>query len=97
MVFGVEKKLRDNFKVWKEGGKTPTIVFEFTSKKTMREDRDVKRPLYEQVLKVPEYVLFDPTGDYLKPRLQGFRLVHLPDRCEHPARRSNRGPRSRLY
>src|SRR5262249_11103936 len=25
-------------------------------------------------LGVAEYFLFDPTGDYLKPRLQGFRL-----------------------
>src|SRR5204863_489643 len=26
-------------------------------------------------LKVDEYFLFDPYGDYLSPRLQGFRLV----------------------
>ena len=28
-----------------------------------------KRPLYERTLRVPEYFLFDPTGDYLRPRL----------------------------
>jgi Uma2 family endonuclease len=34
-----------------------------------------KYQIYEQVLGVAEYFLFDPTGDYLEPRLQGFRLV----------------------
>jgi hypothetical protein len=34
-----------------------------------------KAPLYQEQLRIPEYFLFDPTGDYLKPRLQGFRIV----------------------
>jgi Uma2 family endonuclease len=34
-----------------------------------------KYQIYEQVLGVVEYFLFDPTGDYLEPRLQGYRLV----------------------
>jgi Uma2 family endonuclease len=74
VVFGVEKWIRDSYKVWEEGGRLPSVVFEFTSKKTRHEDVKKKRPLYEQVLKVAEYFQFDPTGDYLKPRLQGLRL-----------------------
>lgn len=74
VVFGVEKKVRDNYKAWEEGGHLPSVVFEITSKKTRHEDARKKRPLYEQALKVPEYFQFDPTGDYLQPRLQGFRL-----------------------
>jgi Uma2 family endonuclease len=74
VVFGVEKKPRPNFKAWEEGGRLPSVVFEFTSKKTRHEDLKKKRPLYEQVLKVAEYFQFDPTGDYLKPILQGLRL-----------------------
>jgi Uma2 family endonuclease len=74
VVFGVEKKVRRNFKAWEEGGRLPSVIFEFTSKKTRHEDVKKKLPLYEQVLKVAEYFQFDPTGDYLKPRLQGFRL-----------------------
>jgi len=31
--------------------------------------------VHRDVLKVPEYFQFDPTEDYLKPPLQGFRLV----------------------
>lgn len=75
VVFGVQMRQRDCYKAWEEGGKLPAVVFEFTSRETRREDTDTKRPRYEQVLKVPEYFLFDPTGDYLKPRLQGFRPV----------------------
>ncbi len=75
IVFGVRKPPRDCYKVWEEGGRTPDVVFEFTSKKTRKEDTHTKRRLYEQVLKVSEYFLFDPTGDYLRPRLQGFRRV----------------------
>ena len=74
VVFGAENRLRDSYKAWEEGGRLPSVVFEFTSKKTRHEDVKKKRPLYEQVLKVAEYFQFDPTGDYLKPRLQGFRL-----------------------
>ncbi len=75
VVFGVDKRPRDCYKVWEEGGKTPDVVFEITSKKTRREDTHTKRRLYERVLKVSEYFLFDPKGDYLRPRLQGYRLV----------------------
>lgn len=73
VVFGVEKKQRDIYKLWEEGV-TPSVIFEFTSKKTRTEDELDKFPLYEKVLEVEEYFRFDPTGDYLRPRLQGFRL-----------------------
>src|SRR5262249_34098852 len=46
-----------------------------------------KPELYAR-LRVPEYFLFDPFGDYLQPRLQGYRLVsgiHEPMR-EYPLR-----------
>ncbi len=75
VVFGPTPDLRDSYMAWKDKGRLPSVVFEFTSHKTQREDTDTKLPLYEGVLKTPEYFLFDPTGDYLKPRLQGYRLV----------------------
>ncbi len=75
VVFDVPKHERDTFMVWKENGRTPNVVFEITSKKTRRQDTDRKRPMYERILRVPEYFMFDPTGDYLRPRLQGYRLV----------------------
>jgi Uma2 family endonuclease len=75
VVFGVDPHLRNSFKTWQEGDHTPDVVFEFTSKKTRREDTHTKRPLYEQRLRVPEYFQFDPTADYLRPPLQGMRLI----------------------
>jgi len=74
VVRGVEKKRRDNYLVWEEGT-APDVVIEITSKSTKREDKKTKWELYRDVLKVPEYFQFDPTQDYLKPPLQGFRLV----------------------
>ena len=74
VVFGVPNGLRENYKSWENGGKIPAIVFEFTSKKTAIEDQDKKFEIYEQFLRVPEYILFDPNGDYLRPPFQGWRL-----------------------
>jgi Uma2 family endonuclease len=74
LVWGVEKKDRDNYLVWKEG-KAPDLVIEITSKSTRREDTKKKRELYRDILEVTEYFQFDPTEDYLKPPLQGFRLI----------------------
>ena len=70
----MEKKKRLYYLTWEEG-KTPNVIFEITSSSTRKEDIDTKFVLYRDVLKVKEYFLFDPFGDYLKPdRLRGFRL-----------------------
>jgi Uma2 family endonuclease len=68
---GVTKWDRPNYFLWEET--PPSLVVEVTSRKTRREDQRDKKSLYER-LEVEEYVLFDPYGEYLKPRLQGFRL-----------------------
>ena len=75
VVRGVPKlPPRDYYLLWKER-KGPEVVIEITSKTTRREDQKKKRTLYRDVLRVPEYFQFDPTEDYLKPSLQGHRLV----------------------
>src|SRR5262245_33225096 len=73
VVFGVPKHNRDYYLVWQEG-KSPDVVFELTSKSTRREDQITKLELYRDIWKLKEYFLFDPHGDYLKPRMQGYRL-----------------------
>ncbi|HMF14508.1 MAG TPA: Uma2 family endonuclease [Gemmataceae bacterium] len=73
VVFGVPKHNRDYYLVWEEG-KSPDVVFELTSKSTRTEDQRTKLEIYRDILKVKEYFLFDPHGDYLDPRLQGYRL-----------------------
>jgi Uma2 family endonuclease len=72
-VPGVPRGKRDTFLLWKEG-RPPAFVLEVTSRTTRREDLSKKKSLYER-LGVEEYFLHDPRGDYLKPRLQGYRLV----------------------
>ena len=73
VVFGVEDRVRMNYKVWEEG-KGPDFVLEVASPSTWREDVGRKRSVYAR-LGVREYFLFDPTGEHLTPQLQGFRLV----------------------
>jgi Uma2 family endonuclease len=68
------QKLRRVFKIWEEG-KGPSFALEVTSKKTQRQDLGPKKELYAQ-LGVAEYLLYDPLGEWLKPSLQGFRLVN---------------------
>ncbi len=74
VVRGVEQQQRRVFKVWEEGNHRPDVVIEITSRQTAKDDQEDKRKKYVQ-LGVPEYFLFDPYGEYLHPRLQGFRLV----------------------
>lgn len=74
VVFGVPKlPPRRVYKLWEEG-KAPDFVLEVTSKATRDEDLGPKRERYAR-LKVPELVLFDPLGEHLEPRLQGYWLV----------------------
>jgi Uma2 family endonuclease len=75
VVRGIPKRERLNYLVWEEG-KGPDLVIELTSKSTRREDQSTKRDLYRDVLRVSEYFLFDPLAEYLKPPLQGFRLLN---------------------
>lgn len=74
VVKGVEKKKRLYYLTWEER-KNPNVIVEVTSKSTRKEDTDTKFALYRDVLKVKEYFMFDPFGDYLKPdRLRGYRV-----------------------
>ncbi len=73
VVKGVTNKPRPNYLLWEEG-KGPDIVIELTSSSTKREDTNKKLKLYRDTLRVREYFLFDPLGDYLRPSLRGYRL-----------------------
>jgi Uma2 family endonuclease len=80
VVKGVARRRRLNYLVWQEG-KAPDFVIEITSSSTKAEDLKHKFQLYQNVLRVSEYFLFDPTEDYLDPPLQGYRLkrgVYVP-------------------
>jgi Uma2 family endonuclease len=73
VVKGVPKHDRPNYLIWEEG-KGPNLVIELTSSSTRDEDVKDKFQLYQDTLRVPEYFLFDPLGDYLDPPLCGYKL-----------------------
>ena len=54
-----------------EEGKGSDVVIELTSSSTRDEDVKDESVLYERTLRVSEYFLFDPLGDYLDPPLHG--------------------------
>ena len=72
VVVGAPVHKRMSYKLWEEP-KAPDFVLEITSRSTRTEDQGRKREVYAS-LGVREYWLFDPTGDWLAPPLQGFRL-----------------------
>jgi Uma2 family endonuclease len=74
VVKGVMPVSRLNYLIWEEG-RSADVVIEITSRTTRREDIKKKFEIYRTVMRVREYFLFDPTGDYLTPRLQGYRLI----------------------
>ena len=73
VVFGVEDRVRMHYKVWKES-KAPDFVLEVASRSTWREVLGPKRRIYAR-LGVKEYWMYDPTGEYFTPVLQGLRLA----------------------
>ncbi|HEX4497944.1 MAG TPA: Uma2 family endonuclease [Thermoanaerobaculia bacterium] len=74
VTLGVPRGQRRIYKLWEEG-RPPTLIVEVTSDSTRNEDVSRKKSLYEG-LGVEEYFLYDPLQDYLRPALQGFRLVN---------------------
>ncbi len=74
VIFGVEGKPRSSYRTWENNNKNPDWVLEVTSKKTWKIDEDKKPDIYAK-MGVTEYFQYDPTGDYLKPKIKGRRLV----------------------
>jgi Putative restriction endonuclease len=72
VIYDVEPGGRDNYKIWEEK-QVPKVIFEMTSKGTQEEDKNTKKNLYE-ALEVQEYWLFDPKGEWIEEKLQGYRL-----------------------
>jgi Uma2 family endonuclease len=70
---GLEQRRRDNYLLW-QVGRPPNIVIEITSRSTREEDLEDKFEIYRDEVRVAEYFLFDPRGEYLRPALQGYRL-----------------------
>jgi Uma2 family endonuclease len=72
VAFGVGKGDRRSYLVWEEG-RLPVLAFEIASQTAWQKLLGQKKDLYER-LGIDEYVVFDPDGEFIQPRLQGFRL-----------------------
>src|SRR5687767_3012044 len=62
---------RRSWVVWQEDGRYPNVIVELLSESTEAVDRGIKKEIYEQVFRTPEYFLFDPYSHVL----EGYRLV----------------------
>jgi Uma2 family endonuclease len=58
-VLGVPKKERKSWVVWEEG-KAPNVVIELLSETTAQQDKERKKEIYQNQLRVPEYFWYDP-------------------------------------
>src|SRR5258708_33958100 len=67
VVYGVSPKLRRSYFVWQEEGRTPSIVFEFTSRSSQKEDLDKKLIINRARLKGQVYILSDPAARSISP------------------------------
>lgn len=73
VVPGAGKRDRDNYLLWEEG-LVPVIAFETVSETNWPRVLQEKKDIYER-LGIEEYVVFDPEGEFMTPRFQGFRLL----------------------
>lgn len=71
VVLGTEKKDRKSWVVWGEQGRYPNLILEILSDSTKRVDRGLKKDLYQDTFRTPDYFWFDPNT----LEFQGFHLV----------------------
>lgn len=71
VVLGTERRSRKSWVVWEEDGKYPNVIIELLSESTAHLDRGLKKDIYQNTFRTPEYFWFEP--DTLE--LSGFLLV----------------------
>ena len=71
VVLDTERKTRKSWVVWAEEGKYPNVIVEILSDSTANTDRDLKKKLYQDTFRTPDYFWFDP----YTLEFAGFHLV----------------------
>ncbi|MEB3209870.1 MAG: Uma2 family endonuclease [Leptolyngbyaceae bacterium] len=71
VVLGTEKRPRRSWVVWEEDGKYPNVIVELLSKSTAKVDRGLKKEIYQDTFRTPDYFWFDPET----LEFEGFHLV----------------------
>jgi Uma2 family endonuclease len=60
VVKGTEQKPRNSWVLWDEDGQYPNVIVELLSQSTAATDRGLKKQLYQDVFRTPEYFWFFP-------------------------------------
>ncbi|MCC5635760.1 Uma2 family endonuclease [Nostoc sp. CHAB 5844] len=60
VVLDTERKARNSWVVWEENGKYPNIIIELLSDSTAATDKGLKKEIYQDTFRTPEYYWFDP-------------------------------------
>ena len=71
MVLGTERRPRKSWVVWEEDGRYPHGIVELLSDATAQVDRGLKKQIYQDIFRTPDYFWFDPHS----LEFQGFHLV----------------------
>lgn len=80
LVNHTEKRPRKSWAVWEEGGQYPDLIIELLSESTARTDRNLKKTLYQDRFRTPEYFWFSPeTLEFAGYRLVNQRYEAIPD------------------
>ncbi|MEM1368512.1 MAG: Uma2 family endonuclease [Cyanobacteria bacterium P01_H01_bin.15] len=66
-----EKQPRKSWVVWEKGGKYPNLIIEILSDSPPKIDRNLKKELYQNTFRTPDYFWFDPGTQ----EFAGFHLV----------------------
>jgi Uma2 family endonuclease len=78
LVNQTEKKPRRSWVVWEEGGQYPDLIIELLSPATAQVDRTLKKTLYQDRFRTPEYFWFSPeTLEFSGYRLTGQHYVEI--------------------
>ena len=60
VVLGTERRPRKSWVVWGEGGKYPNLIVEILSESTAAVDKGLKKQIYQDIFRTPDYFWFDP-------------------------------------
>ncbi|MBW4683462.1 MAG: Uma2 family endonuclease [Microcoleus vaginatus WJT46-NPBG5] len=71
VVLGTERNPRKSWVVWEEDGKYPNLIVELLSETTACTDRGLKKQIYQDTFRTPDYFWFDPET----LEFAGFHLV----------------------
>lgn len=71
VILGCDRKDRKSWVVWQENGQYPNIIIEILSNKTASVDKGLKKQIYQDIFRTPNYFWFDPRS----LELQGFHLL----------------------